>query len=252
MRDGKTFVVTGSSSGVGAATALELARRGSAVVINYSRSATEAEEAAQACVRAGGEAMVVRADVAQDADCRRLAAAALDKWGRIDGLVNNAGTTKFASMRNLEALSAEDFHHVYSVNLIAAYQMIRACEAPLRTARGAVVNVSSIAGTLGIGSSVAYACSKGALNTLTLALARALGPDICVNAVLPGFIETRWLKRGLGDQYAQAREVYCKHSALAATLTAEEVAAAIVGLLESKKTTGQLLTIDAGRSIGTM
>ena len=252
MRDGKTFVVTGSSSGVGAATALELARRGSAVVINYSQSATEAEEAAQACVRAGGEAIVVRADVAQDADCRRLAGAALDKWGRIDGLVNNAGTTKFASMRNLDALSAEDFHRVYSVNLIAAYQMIRACEAALRAARGAVVNVSSIAGTLGIGSSVAYACSKGALNTLTLALARALGPDICVNAVLPGFIETRWLKRGLGDQYAQVREAYCKQSALGVTLTAEEVAAAIVGLLESKKITGQLLTIDAGRSIGTM
>jgi len=252
MRDGKTFVVTGSSSGVGAATALELARRGSAVVINYSQSATEAEETAQACIRAGGEAVVVRGDVAQDADCRRLAAAALDKWGRIDGLVNNAGTTKFASMRNLDALSAEDFHHVYSVNLVAAYQMIRACEAPLRTARGAVVNVSSIAGALGIGSSVAYACSKGALNTLTLALARALGPDIRVNAVLPGFIETRWLKRGLGDQYARAREAYCKHSALDATLTPEEVAASIVGLLESKKITGQLLAIDAGRSIGTM
>ncbi len=252
MRDGKTFVVTGSSSGVGAATALELARRGSAVVINYSQSATEAEETAQACIRAGGEAVVVRGDVAQDADCRRLAAAALDKWGRIDGLVNNAGTTKFASMRNLDALSAEDFHQVYSVNLVAAYQMIRACEAPLRTARGAVVNVSSIAGALGIGSSVAYACSKGALNTLTLALARALGPDIRVNAVLPGFIETRWLKRGLGDQYARAREAYCKHSALDATLTPEEVAASIVGLLESKKITGQLLAIDAGRSIGTM
>jgi 3-oxoacyl-[acyl-carrier protein] reductase len=252
MRDGKAFVVTGSSSGVGAATALELARRGSAVAINYSRSATEAEETAQACIRAGGEAIVVQGDVAQDADCRRLAAAALDKWGRIDGLVNNAGTTKFASMRNLDALSAEDFHQIYSVNLVAAYQMIRACEAPLRTARGGVVNVSSIAGALGIGSSVAYACSKGALNTLTLALARALGPDICVNAVLPGFIETRWLKRGLGDQYARAREAYCKQSALEATLTPEEVAASIVGLLESKKITGQLLTIDAGRTIGTM
>jgi len=115
-----------------------------------------------------------------------------------------------------------------------------------------VVNVSSIAGALGIGSSVAYACSKGALNTLTLALARALGPDIRVNAVLPGFIETRWLKRGLGDQYTRAREAYCKHSALEATLTPEEVAASIVGLLESKKITGQLLAIDAGRSIGTM
>ncbi len=252
MREIKAFVVTGSSSGVGAATVVELARRGWGVVINYSKSHTEAEEIAQACVRAGGEAVVVRGDVAQDADCRRLAAAALDKWGRLDGLVNNAGTTKFAPMRNLDALSAEDFHRIFSVNLIAAYQMIRACEGPLRTARGAVVNVSSIAGTLGIGSSVAYACSKGALNTLTLALARALGPEIRVNAVLPGFTETRWLKQGLGDQYARAKAAYCEQSALGTTLTPEEVAASIVALLESKKITGQLLTVDAGRSIGTM
>ncbi len=252
MREIKAFVVTGSSSGVGAATVVELARRGWGVVINYSKSHTEAEEIAQACVRAGGEAVVVRGDVAQDADCRRLAAAALDKWGCLDGLVNNAGTTKFAPMRNLDALSAEDFHRIFSVNLIAAYQMIRACEGPLRTARGAVVNVSSIAGTLGIGSSVAYACSKGALNTLTLALARALGPEIRVNAVLPGFTETRWLKQGLGDQYARAKAAYCEQSALGTTLTPEEVAASIVALLESKKITGQLLTVDAGRSIGTM
>ena len=252
MRDAKAFVVTGSSSGVGAATAMELARRGSAVVINYSKSAAAAEETAHSCIRAGGEALVVRGNVAEDADCRRLAAAAMDQWSRIDGLVNNAGTTKFAPMRSLDLLSAEDFHRIYSVNLIAAYQMIRACEAPLRSARGAVVNVSSIAGTMGLGSSVAYACSKGALNTLTLALARALGPDIRVNAVLPGFTETGWLKQGLGDQYPAVREAYCKQSALAATVLPEEVAATIVSLLESRKITGQLLTIDAGRGIGTM
>ena len=250
MNDRKTFVVTGSSSGVGAATALELARRGFSVVINYTKSAAGAEETAQACLRTGGEAVTVRADVAQDADCRRLAAAAMDKWGRIDGLVNNAGTTKFASMRDLEALSAEDFQRIYSINLVGAYQMIRACEAPLRASRGAVVNVSSIAGTMGIGSSFAYACSKGALNTLTLALARALGPDIRVNAVLPGFTETRWLKEGLGDRYSHGRDSYADRSALRTTMTPEEVAASIVALLESKKITGQLLTIDAGFGIG--
>jgi len=250
MNDRKTFVVTGSSSGVGAATALELARRGFSVVINYTKSAAGAEETAQACLRTGGEAVTVRADVAQDADCRRLAAAAMDKWGRIDGLVNNAGTTKFASMRDLEALSAEDFQRIYSINLVGAYQMIRACEAALRASRGAVVNVSSIAGTMGIGSSFAYACSKGALNTLTLALARTLGPDIRVNAVLPGFTETRWLKEGLGDRYSQGRESYADRSALRTTMTPEEVAASIVALLESKKITGQLLTIDAGFGIG--
>ncbi|GAC1538872.1 MAG: SDR family oxidoreductase [Myxococcales bacterium] len=250
MADRKAYVVTGSSSGVGAAVAFALARQGAAVVVNCTKSAEAAEETAQACVRAGGEALVVQADIADDAGCRRIAAAAVERWGRIDGLVNNAGTTRFASMRDLSALSAADFHDIYAVNLIGAYQMIRACEAPLRAARGAVVNVSSIAGSLGVGSSVAYACSKGALNTLTLALARSLGPDIRVNAVLPGFIETGWLRRGLGDRYEPAREAYRAQSALAATLTPEEVAESIVGLLAATKITGQLLTVDAGRGLG--
>ena len=157
MTDAKAFVVTGSSSGVGAAVALALARLGFGVVINYSKSAAAAEETAQACLDAGGDALVVRADVADDAGCLRLAAAALERWNRIDGLVNNAGTTRFASMRDLGALSADDFQRIYAVNLVGAYQMIRACEAPLRAARGSVVNVSSIAGSMGVGSSVAYA-----------------------------------------------------------------------------------------------
>ena len=251
MGEQQAFIVTGSSSGVGAATALALARQGSGVVINFSRDAATAEQVAQACIAAGGDALVLRADVADDADCRRMAGAALERWERIDGLVNNAGTTRFASMRKLDALSAEDFHRIYSVNLIGAYQMVRACEAALRVARGAVVNVSSIAGSMGVGSSYAYACSKGALNTLTLALARSLAPEIRVNAVLPGFIETRWLKQGLGKEYEQARKAYCDKSPLATTLLPEDVAASIVALLQAKKVTGQLHTIDAGRGLGT-
>ncbi len=251
MEGRQVFIVTGSSSGVGAATALLLARQGSAVVVNCSRDAGAAEEVAQACIAAGGDALAVRADVAQDADCRRLAAAASARFGRLDGLVNNAGTTKFAPMRDLAALSADDFQRIYSVNLLGAYQMVRACEAALRASRGAVVNVSSIAGSMGVGSSYAYACSKGALNTLTLALARALGPDVRVNAVLPGFIETRWLKQGLGPDYERARKAYCDKSPLGTTLQPEEVAASIVALLQAKKVTGQLHTIDAGRGLGT-
>lgn len=244
------YLVTGSSSGVGAATALTLARGGSAVVINYSKSAAAAEEVAQACIEAGGEALAVRADVSNDADCKAMAAAALAKWGRIDGLVNNAGTTKFASMRDLDALSAEDFQRIYSVNVIAAYQMVRACQSALRATRGAVVNVSSIAGTMGLGSSMAYAASKGALNALTIALARNLGPEIRVNAVLPGFIETRWLKDGLGESYAKARDAYKASAVLGSTLQPEDVADCIVALLKAAKITGQLQTIDAGRGLG--
>ena len=247
----QAFIVTGSSSGVGAATALALARQGAGVAINFSKEAGPAEEIARACAAAGGDALAVRADVADDGACRRLAAAALERWGRIDGLVNNAGTTRFAPMRNLGALSAEDFQRIYAVNLIGPYQMVRACEAALRESRGAVVNVSSIAGSMGIGSSHAYACSKGALNTLTVTLARALAPDIRVNAVLPGFTETRWLKQGLGSEYERVRSAWCEKSPLATTLQPEDVAAAIIALLQATKVTGQLHTIDAGRGLGT-
>jgi 3-oxoacyl-[acyl-carrier protein] reductase len=248
--DRPVYVVTGSSAGVGAATVLCLSRRGAAVVINYSKSSAEAAAIAEQCSAAGGDAMVMQGDVSQDADCRRIAAAALERWGRIDGLVNNAGTTKFAPMRKLDALEAEDFQRIYGVNTIGAFQMIRACEASLRAARGAVVNVSSISSTMGLGSSVAYACSKGALNAMTIALARALGPEIRVNAVLPGFTETRWLKQGLGDAYEPAREAYRKQSALQATLAPDDVAQAIVSLLDNRRITGQLLTVDSGRALG--
>jgi 3-oxoacyl-[acyl-carrier protein] reductase len=250
MNEKKVFVVTGSASGVGAATALQLARRGERVVINCSKSVAEAESVAAKCATAGGEAIVVQADVTKDEDCRRLAKATLDKWGRIDGLVNNAGTTKFASMHDLSALSADDFHDLYAVNTIGAYQMVRACEASLRESRGAVVNVSSIASNQGLGSSIAYAASKGALNAMTLCLARSLGPAIRVNAILPGFIETRWLQQGLGGAYDKVRAGYCAQAALGAVLTPADAAETIVWLLDAAKVTGQLVTIDAGKAIG--
>jgi 3-oxoacyl-[acyl-carrier protein] reductase len=251
MRERKAFIVTGSSTGVGAAVALLLAREGAGVVVNFSRDAAPAEEVAHACIAAGGDAVVVRADVSDDAACQVLAKTALARWQHLDGLVNNAATTRFASMRKLDALSADDFQRIYAVNLIGPYQMVRACEAALRASRGAVVNVSSIAGSMGVGSSYAYACSKGALMTLTLALARSLGPEIRVNAVLPGFTETRWLKQGLGESYDRARTSYCERSALGTTLQPEEVAASIVALLHATKVTGQLHTVDAGRGLGT-
>ncbi len=250
MTDRQAFIVTGSASGIGAATAMLLARQGGAVVVNYVRSAAEAERVAEACRAAGGEAVVVQADVAEDAGCRRLAAAALDAWGRIDGLVNNAGTTRFVPLRDLAGLSAEDFHRIFSVNVVAPYQMVRACEAPLRAARGAVVNVSSIAGTMGIGSSMAYCASKGALDTLTLSLARALAPEVRVNAVLPGFTETRWQRNELGAGFERARDGYRALTALRETVTPEEVAESIAALLRARKITGQLLTVDAGRVLG--
>ena len=247
----KAVIVTGSATGVGAACARLLAARGARIVVNYSRSEPEAQATAQACRDAGAEAIVVQADVSQDADCRRLAQAALDAWGRIDGLVNNAGTTRFVSLRDLDGLSAEDFQRIYAVNVVGAFQMARACAAALRAARGAIVNVSSRSTHDGTGSSLAYACSKGALNTLTLALAKALGPEVRVNAVLPGLIDSRWLRDGWGEAvFEQVASAYKAQSALQDTLTPEDVAESIVALLSLPKTTGERLTVDAGRLLG--
>jgi NAD(P)-dependent dehydrogenase (short-subunit alcohol dehydrogenase family) len=245
-------IVTGSAAGIGAACAGQLASKGARVAINYSKSEKEAHAVAAACEAKGGGTIVVRADVADDNDCRRLARTVLEKWGRIDGLVNNAGTTKFAAHAELDALDAADFQRIFGVNVVGAFQMARAVvPAMQRQGQGAIVNVSSIAGITGMGSSVAYAASKGALNTMTLSLARALGPSIRVNAVCPGFVETRWLKVGLGGEYESKKRNYEVITPLRSTVAPEDVAGAVVWLLEGAgKVTGELITVDSGVHLG--
>jgi len=251
-------IVTGSASGIGAASAVMLAGKGARVVVNYSKSETAARATLDACKAAGakfgGEALLVQADVAQDDDCRYLAASALDKWGRIDALVNNAGATKFAGHADLEALSAEDFQRIYAVNVVGAYQMVRACAPAMKQGgRGAVVNVSSIAGKNGMGSSIAYAASKGALNTMTMSLARALGPEIRVNAVCPGMVDTRWLREGYGERYAAIEARYRQGTPLGRPGTPEEVAAVIAWLIEGADlVTGEAILVDSGMHLGMM
>jgi 3-oxoacyl-[acyl-carrier protein] reductase len=245
-------IVTGSAAGIGAACAARLASKGARVAINYTKSAREAQEVAAACAATGAQAIVVRADVSSDDDCRRLAQAVLDKWGRIDCLVNNAGTTKFVAHANLDALDAADFQRIFGVNVIGPFQMVRAvAPAMQRQGGGAIVNISSIAGLTGMGSSVAYAASKGALNTMTLSLARALGPAIRVNGVCPGFVETRWLTSGLGTEYEARKKNYEAITPLKATVLPEDVADAVVWLLEGAgKVTGELITVDSGVHLG--
>jgi 3-oxoacyl-[acyl-carrier protein] reductase len=246
-------IVTGSATGIGAACAIQLAQRGCRTVINYTKSEAEARETAKLCEQHGIETLLVRANVAEDADCRRMADAALEKWGRIDALVNNAGTTKVAfNHADLAALTAADFQHVYGVNVVGAFQMIRAVEPAMRKqGGGAVVNVSSIAAVMGIGTSVAYAASKGALNTMTLSLARALGPQIRVNAVCPGFVETRWLQEAIGPAYEGAKARYMSNAALQKVCTPDDVARAVLWLLEgSELVTGEFIMVDAGAHLG--
>lgn len=246
---GATAIVTGSSRGVGAACVELLASKGCNVVINYSASQAEAEKVAEACAAKGVETLLVQGNVAEDADCRRIADAAMEKWGRLDALVNNAGTTKFCAHENLEGLTAADFQHIYGVNVVGPFQMTRACVDHMKAGgHGAVVNVSSIAGTLGVGSSIAYVCSKGALNMQAVALARVLGPEIAVNTVCPGFIQGDWLRKGLGDaRYEATQANYEGMVPLQSSNTAMQVAEAIVWLIEgAPNVTGEIIQVDSG------
>jgi 3-oxoacyl-[acyl-carrier protein] reductase len=250
---GAVCIVTGAGTGAGAACAIRLARKGCRVVVNYSRSRTEAMATQKECEAAGSEAIVVQADVSVDADCRALAQAAMDKWGRIDALINNAGITKFAAAADLDALNAEDFQRLYAVNVIGPYQMIRACVPAMKQrSAAAIVNISSISGVMGIGSSTAYVASKGALNAMTLALARALAPTIRVNAVCPGLIETRWhTQRYTPEEYAKFKANYEKTVPLAKAATPEDVAEVAVWLLEGGAlVTGETIMVDAGLHLG--
>jgi 3-oxoacyl-[acyl-carrier protein] reductase len=243
----KVVIVTGSSSGIGAAAARELARRGWRVVVNYAKSAGDAEKVARDC----GEAVAVRADVTQDADCRALVQAALDQWGRLDALVNNAGATKFVPHAELDGLSAEDFQRIYATNVIGPFQMCRAAAAELKRARGAVVNVSSLASRVATGSSIAYAASKAALNTVSMSLARVLAPEVRVNVVAPGFVDTPWMVAGYGaERYARLRETYASIAPSKSVCKPEEVAEAIAWLVEAgAQVTGQILYVDGGMHV---
>ena len=198
LRDG-VFIVTGSATGLGAAVAQRLAGKGARVVINYTMSQAEAEETAEACRKLGAEAILCQADVSVDDDCRRMASDAVQQWGRIDGLVNNAAQSKIVPHADLEGLSGEDFNRIFSVNVAGACQMVRSVVPAMKNqGRGAIVNVSSVSAMTGSGSSIAYAASKAALNVMTFSLARALAPEIRVNAVCPGVMQTRWWREGLG------------------------------------------------------
>jgi 3-oxoacyl-[acyl-carrier protein] reductase len=253
-KDGLCAIITGSASGLGAATAAMLAKDGARIVINYSSSQKEAEETADLCRSAGGDVVVVQGDVSRDEDCRRIAAAA-EPWGRLDILINNAGITKHVPHGDLDGLSSEDFQRLFGVNTIGPFQMVRASRSLLEAAAretgraSSVVNVSSVAGISGIGSSVAYAASKGALNTITYSLARALAPLIRVNTVCPGYIDTPWFTKGRGvEGAAKVRDGVIAKVPLKRASTAEDVANLVYFLAtpQSSNMTGEVMRLDAG------
>ncbi len=247
----RVIVVTGSSSGIGAEVARMAARHHYNVVVNYNSNATGADAVVDYCNSQGVEAVSVKANVAEDADCRRLAQAAIDSWGRIDVLVNNAGTTKFCAHADLEGLDAEDFHHLYSVNTIGAFQMIRAVVPTMKKTGGTIVNVASVAGLIGVGSSLAYACSKAAMLAINQSMARNLGPEIRVNAVCPGFVEGDWLQEGLGSEmYDNVRNYYRERAATGEVMTPASVAENIWYFAHSApNVTGEHVLMDGGATL---
>jgi 3-oxoacyl-[acyl-carrier protein] reductase len=250
--EGKAAIITGGGTGVGRATALELARRGCSVLVNYSRSRREAEATAAEVETTGTKGIAFEADVADDAACRRMVDAAYKAFGRIDILVNNAGTTRFVHAAELDQVTDQDWQRIYAVNVIGPFHCARAVKEPMLAGGGGqIINVSSVAAFAGRGSSIPYAASKAALNNLTIALARALAPKIRVNAIAPGFITGRWLKQGLGDGYETMKQTYEQASPLEKVSEPEDIAAAILSLLTgSRMITGQVLLCDGGLLIG--
>ena len=242
---GRKAIVTGSATGLGRSIALKLAERGADVIINCARSVAEGEATAADCQALGSQSRLVQAAA---------------QAGRLDILVNNAGTTKHArDHSDLDALTREDFLDLYAVNVAGPFLMMQACkplliESHRQTGRAAaVLNTSSIAGVTGIGSSVAYAATKGALNTMTLSLARALAPEIRVNAICPGFIGTRWFKDKMDEeQYQRMEASVAAATPLNVASGPDDIADSALFFLTdaSRHVTGETLLVDAGTHLG--
>jgi len=252
---GRAAIVTGSSSedGIGAACARILASRGCNVVVNYASDKAGGEKIAGECKATGVDSIAVQADVSKDEDCKRLVQAAVDRWGRLDVLINNAATTKTIPHKRMDLLDADEFIRVYSVNLIGNYQMCRAAAPHLKaTGDAAIVNISSIGAFQGAGSSIAYAASKGALNTMTMSMARALAPQVRVNALCPGGLLGSWTRKIMTEaQYqARVRETETEFPLKRGVWPIDVARAALFLIEHATVMTGECLRMDAGQHLG--
>ena len=248
----RVAIVTGGGTGIGRAVCLRLAKAGvKAVVVNYSRSKDEAQTTAGELELLGGDVLVHKADVSDESAVAAMIAATVDRYGRLDVLVNNAGTTHFIPHPDLVALTEEVWNDILNVNLKGTFYCCRAAAPQLRKAKGAIVNVASIAGHRATGSSIVYGISKAGVLQLTRSLAIALAPDVRVNSVSPGLVSTRWFRGRFGDEAADAQETrFAEATPLAAIASPDDVALAIMSFVENDAITGQDLVVDGGKNIG--
>jgi 3-oxoacyl-[acyl-carrier protein] reductase len=241
----KVALITGSATGVGRAVALRFAKRGLAVCANYSRSEEEARETLAQVQKLGVPAILCKATVADDKQVRAMVERCRTELGGLDVLVNNAGTTRFIDHTDLESVTDQVWDEIFQVNLKGAFYACRAAIPLLKERRGCIVNVSSVAGLQGHGSSIPYAASKAALNCMTQSLARAFGPAVRVNAVAPGPIRTRWLagREEMIDRYLAL-------TPLGRAAEPDDIAEAVEFLaLGAGLVTGQVLVVDGGRTM---
>jgi 3-oxoacyl-[acyl-carrier protein] reductase len=245
-------LVTGAATGIGGAVALALARAGYDVAINYSRSEAAATSVSDEVKKTGVKALLLRCDVADEAGVRAMLKTIEDQFGRLDVLINNAGTTAPWKPKDLESLSLEDWDRVFAVNVRGLFQVTRAAVPMLRASKGCIVNTASIVGLRPGPQPLPYAASKAAVINLTKTLAYNLGPEIRVNAVAPGWMEGDWMQRMLKDKYEDLMGKRAKATPLKRCVTAEDVAETMMSLVQSNRfVTGEVIVIDGGFSSST-
>ena len=250
MIETRVALVTGASRGMGRSIAVALAERGHDVGINFSRSRDDAEETARLVIEHGRRPLLLQADVSDEQAVRAMIATHTSEFGQLDVLVNNAGTTLDTEPDDLEGLQLEDWDRVFAVNVRGLFQVTRAAVPLLRNSSAAsVVNMASIAGLRPSAQPFPYAASKAAVVNLTKTLARALAPEIRVNAVAPGWVEGEWMEHALGENYQRLMERRASHTPMRQVVTPEDVAEVVLSLvLTSRLVTGEVVVIDGGYS----